>query len=101
MKKLSKKILITGGAGYIGQNLISFFLKKNYKIYVIDNLSTSKTLNQYIKQKVNFYKIDLTEEKKVKNFFISKNFDLIIHLAAFSGVKEFNKNVQKSFNNNV
>ena len=59
MKKLSKKILITGGAGYIGQNLISFFLKKNYKIYVIDNLSTSKTLNQYIKQKVNFYKIDL------------------------------------------
>lgn len=101
MKKLSKKILITGGAGYIGQNLISFFLKKNCKIYVIDNLSTSKTLNQYIKQKVNFYKIDLTEEKKVKNFFISKNFDLIIHLAAFSGVKEFNKNVQKSFNNNV
>ena len=32
MKKLNKKILITGGAGYIGQNLICFFLKKKYKI---------------------------------------------------------------------
>ena len=50
MKKLDKKILITGGAGYIGQNLIGFFLKKKYKIYVIDNLSTSVPLNSNIKK---------------------------------------------------
>ena len=54
MKKLNKNILITGGAGYIGQNLISFFLKQNYQIYVIDNLSTSTSLNQYIKKKNKF-----------------------------------------------
>ena len=40
-------------------------------------------------------------KKKVKSFFKNKNFDLIIHLAAFSGVQEFNKNILKSFNNNV
>ena len=101
MKRLNKKILITGGAGYIGQNLTSFFLKKKYQIFVIDNLSTSKSLNSKIKNKVKFYKIDLSKEKKVKNFFKNKNFDLIIHLAAFSGVQEFNKNILKSFNNNV
>ena len=101
MKKLNKKILITGGAGYIGQNLICFFLKKKYKICVIDNLSTSVPLNSNIKKNVSFYKIDLGIENKAKLFFKKKNFDLIIHLAALSGVQEFNKNVLKSFNNNV
>ena len=101
MKKLNKKILITGGAGYIGQNLIGFFLKKKYQIYVIDNLSTSAPLYSDIKKNVSFYKIDLGIENKAKLFFKNRNFDLIIHLAALSGVQEFNKNVLKSFNNNV
>ena len=101
MKKLNKKILITGGAGYIGQNLISFFLKKEYQIYAIDNLSSSKSLNKNLKKNINFYKIDLAVENKAKSFFKHKNFDLIIHFAAFSGIQKFNKNVLKSFNNNV
>ena len=101
MQKSNKKILITGGAGYIGQNLVNCFLDDKYQIYVIDNLSTSAFINKKIKKKINFYKVDLTKEKKVKTFFKNKNFDLIIHLAAFSGVQEFNKNALRSFNNNV
>ena len=101
MKKNRKKILITGGAGYIGINMISFFLNEKYQIYVVDNLSTSRPIHKNIKKLINFKKIDLTKENKVKNFFKKRNFDLIIHLAAFSGVKEFNKNVSKSFKNNV
>ena len=101
MKKNSKKILITGGAGYIGLNLTSFFLKEKYQIYVVDNLSTSRSINKNIKKLINFKKIDLTKDNKVKEFFRNKTFDLVIHLAAFSGVKEFNKNVSKSFKNNV
>ena len=101
MGKSNKKILITGGAGYIGHNLISFFLSKKYRIYVIDNLSTSTSVNKNIKKNISFFKIDLTEDNKVKFFFKNRNFDLIIHLAAFSGVEEFNSNVLKSFNNNV
>tara|TARA_B100000029_G_scaffold395983_1_gene393914 strand:- start:317 stop:1279 length:963 start_codon:yes stop_codon:yes gene_type:complete len=101
MKKQNKKILITGGAGYIGQNLTNYLLKEKYLIYIIDNLSTSSKLNNKIKKKVKFFNIDLTKEQKVRHFFKNKKFDLIIHLAAFSGVKEFDKNVLKSFNNNV
>ena len=66
MKKQNKKILITGGAGYIGQNLISFFLKEKYQIYVIDNLSTSNSINTDIKKNISFGKIDLTKENKAK-----------------------------------
>ena len=101
MKNLKRNILITGGAGYIGQNMISLFLKQNYHISVIDNLSTSKSINKSLKRHIFFYKLDLTKKEKIKNFFKNKNFDLIIHLAAFSGVKEFNKNVSGSFRNNV
>ena len=61
MQKRNKKILITGGAGYIGQNLVSFFLKEKYKIYVIDNLSTSDSMNPKLKKRIHFSKIDLTK----------------------------------------
>ena len=80
MKKLNKEILITGGAGYIGQNLVNYFLLKGFKIFVIDNLSTSKPIKKNIRKKINFYKIDLTDEKKVKHFFKDRNFNLIIHV---------------------
>ena len=46
MQRTNSKILITGGAGYIGQNLASFFLKKNFKVYVIDNLYTSAPIDK-------------------------------------------------------
>ncbi len=101
MRKRNKKILITGGAGYIGQNLINFFLKEKFKISVIDSLLTSSPINKNIKKNINFYQFDLSNKEKVKSFFKNKNFDLIIHLAAFSGVEQFNKNIHKYFNNNV
>ena len=52
MKK--RKILITGGAGYIGQNLTSYFINQNYQISIIDNLSTSKPLNSKLIKKISF-----------------------------------------------
>lgn len=35
-----EKILVTGGAGYIGSKIVADLIKKNYKVYVVDNLST-------------------------------------------------------------
>ena len=44
-----KKVLITGGAGFIGSNLCNFLLKKNFDITVFDNLSSGKNYQIYQK----------------------------------------------------
>jgi UDP-glucose 4-epimerase len=41
---MTKNILVTGGLGYIGSHLCVELIKKNYKIFIIDNLSNSKML---------------------------------------------------------
>ena len=64
-----KKIIVTGGSGFIGSNLVKFLLKKNYFIINIDNLSYSA--NPYnlkeIKKNNNykFYKLDINNKDKV------------------------------------
>ena len=73
-----KKILITGGAGFIGSNLCKFLLKKNFDITVFDNLSSGKLSN--IPKKIKFFKVDIRSKNLLKKYF--KNFDFVIHLAA-------------------
>ena len=48
-----KKVLITGGAGFIGSNLCEFLLKNKYKVNVIDDLSSGNKGN--LPKKVNFF----------------------------------------------
>jgi UDP-glucose 4-epimerase len=75
-----KKILITGGAGFIGSSLISKLLKK-FDIYVIDNLSTGKLENiKIFGAKINFFRKnceDIFHIKLLKKI----NFHAIIHVA--------------------
>ena len=51
MKKNDKKILITGGAGFIGSNTAFYFSKKGWKIYLIDNLSRKGSKNNLLNLK--------------------------------------------------
>ena len=68
-----KKILITGGSGFIGNNLINYLIKKNYKIYNIDNLSNVSTTEKFkifkSKKIYKFYKTNLLNKNKVKKIF--------------------------------
>ena len=66
-----KKSLVTGGAGFIGSNLVDALVELNHKVIVIDNLSTGRISNlNKSKKKIKFYKIDLYEsKKKIKNIF--------------------------------
>jgi len=91
--------LITGGAGFIGSNLINYILKKDKasKITVIDNL-LFKT-DDYIKsEKINFINDDISND--ILAMKLCKNVDVVIHLAANSGVIPSLKNpkLDKKYN---
>ena len=81
------KVLIIGGAGFIGANAASRFIKKGDDVTVFDNLSRrgTKWNLEYLKKEglKSFVKGDVRKFQDLKNLFKkNKNFDAVIHLAA-------------------
>ena len=62
---MTKKILITGGAGYIGSHICENLIKNKKKIFVIDNLSTGH--KKLLNTKVKFYKVTFANESDARN----------------------------------
>ncbi|MCF8378485.1 MAG: dTDP-glucose 4,6-dehydratase [Bacteroidales bacterium] len=87
-----KKILITGGAGFIGSHVIRHFINHypDYIIYNLDVLTYAgnlENLNDIDKNKnYNFIKADITDATLINDLFKEHNFDAVIHLAAESHV---------------
>lgn len=81
MKK--EKIIVTGGAGFIGSNLADRLIEEGYDVYIIDNLSTGKKEN--INSKAKFYKLDICNFKKIKPIF--KNTKYVFHMAALPRIQ--------------
>jgi UDP-glucose 4-epimerase len=94
-----KKILITGGAGYIGSHVAERLIKNKKKVYILDNLSTG--FKRLINKKAKFFKVDIKKKKKVNQILIKYKIDAIIHLAANLVIGEGQKYPKKYYNNNV
>ena len=73
-----KKIIVTGGAGFIGSNLVDVLSKRNVKITILDNLSTGFRKYLNINKNIKFIKCNLLNKNKLKNIIQYKNILLII-----------------------
>ena len=80
------KILVTGGAGFIGSHVVDALIEKGYDVTVIDNLSTGE--KGQVNSKADFYEMDLQDYDGVMAFFSKKHFDAIFHLAAQIDVRK-------------
>ncbi len=97
MGNKSQKVIVTGGAGFIGSHLADALIKDGFNVVILDNLSTGKKLN--VNKTAQFVKADIRDLKKIKPYF--KNADLIFHLAAMARIQPSIKDPINSFDNNV
>lgn len=98
---MAKKILVTGGTGYIGSHTVVELQESGYEVIVVDNLSNSgievlDNIEKITGIKPLFEEFDLADRDKTAGFFArNKNIEAIIHFAAFKAVGE---SVQKPLN---
>lgn len=91
------KILVTGGAGFIGSNLCNMMAEKDHEVIAFDNLSLGKTEN--LSDKVKFFEGDVNKEEDLKK--AGTDFEYIIHLAASSSAPMFAEDMYYAYQNNV
>ncbi|MBQ0003173.1 MAG: UDP-glucose 4-epimerase GalE [Treponema sp.] len=92
------KVLVIGGAGYIGSHVVKELMSKGHKVTVFDNLSSG--LKQNLFKENGFIKGDILNKKQLDKAF-SKGFDAFIHLAAFKAAGESMIKPEKYSVNNI
>ncbi|WP_285603628.1 GDP-mannose 4,6-dehydratase, partial [Enterococcus faecalis] len=76
-----KKLLITGGAGFIGSNLANFY-SQQYQVFVIDDLSMGRVSNLQQTEQLVFIKGSVTDQQLLDEVLSKHSFEYIFHLAA-------------------
>ena len=93
------KVLVTGGAGYIGSHCVKVLLDKGYEVIVVDNLETG--YKDAVDSKAKLYIGDIADEALMDRVFSENQVIGVIHFAAFSLVGESMTNPYKYYENNV
>ena len=104
---IRRKILVTGGAGYIGSHTVVELFISGYMPIIVDNLCNSSKrnldgINKILNTKILWYNIDCTDYKKMKEIFLNHP-DIYgcIHFAAYKSVAESIEKPQKYYKNNI
>lgn len=92
------KVLVIGGAGYIGSHVVKELLENGFETVVYDNMSTGQEVNLF--EEAGFIKADILDEKALDNA-LKQNIDAVIHLAAKKAVGESMENPQMYSVNNL
>lgn len=91
------RVLVSGGAGFIGSHVVQSFADSGAEVVVFDNFSSGH--NVYNHSSVSYIKGDITSDEDVSK--ISGHFDYVVHLAAAISVAESMTNPQKYYENNI
>ena len=94
-----KSIFITGGAGFIGSHVVDLFEKNNFKVVVIDNLSSGSEEN--LSRNTIFYNADITDKKKIDTIFSEEKPTVVSHHAAQINVRASLENPQNDAHINI
>lgn len=79
-----KKILVTGGAGFIGSSIVDAYVEAGHNVVIVDDLSTGK--KEFVNAKAKFYKVDLRDRKKLDVILKKEKPEIINHHAAQKSV---------------
>ncbi len=93
------KILLTGGAGYIGSHVMLSILDNNHEVLVIDDLSTGK--KNLLPKHTRLLECNINDQVKISSVLKKEKFDLVLHFAGFIKVEESVQNPNKYFENNT
>ena len=93
------KILLTGGAGYIGSHVLLSLIENKHNVTVIDDLSTGN--KKLIPNNVEFINCNINDENKISNILKLGKFDILLHFAGFIKIEESIKEPKKYFKNNT
>ena len=92
------KILITGGAGYIGSHVAHLLIEKGHSVSIIDNLITGE--KKLVPKKAKLYVCDISDKVKVSKIIQQRKFDLVMHFAGLIRVEESIRKPKKYINYN-
>ena len=100
------KILVTGGAGYIGSHTVVLLHEAGYDVVVVDDLSNSKEeslvrIEKITGKKTKFYKVDLVDLEATEKVFEAEKPDAVIHFAGFKAVGESVRKPREYYRNNL
>tara|TARA_B100001057_G_scaffold325057_1_gene325239 strand:+ start:1381 stop:2379 length:999 start_codon:yes stop_codon:yes gene_type:complete len=104
---MRKKILVTGGVGYIGSHTVVELYLSGYMPIIVDNLCNTSYknllgINKILKYDIPFHKVDCTDLNEMKNIFETyQDIYACIHFAAYKSVSESVENPQKYYQNNI
>ncbi|MAR40372.1 MAG: UDP-glucose 4-epimerase GalE [Flavobacteriales bacterium] len=102
-----RKVIVPGGAGYIGSHTIVELHKSGFTPIIIDNLCNSsekniKGISEIIGKDIKWHNVDCTNQKAIDNIFeLEDNIEGIIHFAAYKSVEESVQNPKKYYDNNI
>lgn len=100
------KVLVTGGAGYIGSHTCIELINAGFEVVIVDNLSNSKPealkrIKEITGRDFEFYKKDILDREGLEEVFESHNFDAVVHFAGLKAVGESVAIPLKYYHNNI